>query len=58
MEPHAFPPAIFDPDFAGGPPHEVMPGRQPPENPHEPRDPVGWWDLIGGAWRWVTDPSR
>jgi hypothetical protein len=32
-----------------------------PEVPAEP-DPVpviepGWWEVIGGAWRWMTDPT-
>ena len=51
--------AIFGDDFMGGPPHEVMPGKRPAD-PHGDADvwlPVGWWQLIGGAWRWVTDPS-
>lgn len=20
-------------------------------------DPIGWWQLIGGAWRWMTNPN-
>ncbi|HEX6371108.1 MAG TPA: hypothetical protein VF006_19475 [Longimicrobium sp.] len=20
-------------------------------------DPVGWWEVIGGAWRWVLYPN-
>jgi hypothetical protein len=39
----------------------------PPEGPWGPEgppsdrgtwvDPVGWWQLMDGAWRWVTDPT-
>lgn len=28
-----------------------------PPMPEDGEDPLGWWQLIGGAWRWVTDPT-
>lgn len=30
-----------------------------PHDPdHPPRIEPGWWQLIGGAWRWMTDPTE
>lgn len=36
-------------------------GEYPPPPAGDPDDPqpaMGWWQVIGGAWRWVTDPTR
>ncbi|HEX2206930.1 MAG TPA: hypothetical protein VHG93_04555 [Longimicrobium sp.] len=26
-------------------------------DPGDVEFPVGWWELIGGTWRWITSPS-
>jgi hypothetical protein len=37
-----------DPDYGAFIGDPQMPGDQ---------NPTGWWEVIGGAWRWVTDPT-
>lgn len=33
----------------------------PLNDPLDPRgggyNPAGWWEIIGGTWRWITDPT-
>lgn len=41
------------------PPHPPMPDLPPNAAPGDldGRDPVGWWEIIGGTWRWITNPN-
>lgn len=40
-------------------PHANVPQLPPPAAPGDwwGRDPVGWWEVIGGTWRWITNPN-
>lgn len=38
-----------DPINSDYPIDDELPGPGP--------DPTGWWEVIGGAWRWMTDPT-
>lgn len=40
------------------PPLPTLPNVSAPARAMGGGDPLGWWQLIGGAWRWVTDPTR
>jgi hypothetical protein len=32
-------------------------GTDPTSPPTWKPEPNGWWEFIGGVWRWVTDPA-
>jgi hypothetical protein len=61
MEPHPFTILDLNP---GHEPHPNSPFPPLPDLPYVSAparaldgDPLGWWQLIGGAWRWVTNPN-
>lgn len=47
MEPNPFDPYYHDEN-------EIPLDEPEPQPVPEP----GWWQLIGGAWRWMTDPTE
>ncbi len=63
MDPHSFEnlhplPHGGPPPHPDHPPHPPMPLLPPHATPYDGGyDPVGWWDVITGTWRWVTNPS-
>jgi hypothetical protein len=45
-------------DSGSGDSGEPTGGSDPTNPPRWKPTPNGWWEFIGGVWRWVTEPAR